>query len=44
MLAVQGCRPQPGRAVQKPLTPEDSTRDFGQEAIATLLRMMKNHR
>ena len=26
------------------LTPEDSTRDFGQEAIATLLRMMKNHR
>ena len=44
MLAVQGCRPQPGRAVQKPLTPEDSTRDFGQEAIATLLRMMENHR
>ena len=26
------------------LTPEDSTRDFGQEAITTLLRMMENHR
>ena len=26
------------------LTPEDSTRDFGQEAIATLLCMMENHR